>query len=350
MKKFLLLTTLLLAFILIKAQDNNIALQIMDGQSYFWCATFMGFTATDVTIEAWVKLDADEVVSDYTAVVDARYEGVGGTVQKAKALIFRPVNDMLTLGFEWEGAWSFLDEDGLNEVQKDEWQHVALVVNSTDLTATFYVNGEEGAIHSPTGPEDADYANIGAEISWDNMFVGGGHADIGRTIIGVIDEIRVWSVARTQDEIIENMTYEINPETTDDLLAYYTCNGSPGDTILYDDSGGENHAVLNFGHYDLTYAFVTPDDLIINPPRVETVDEKKLENVSIYPNPVKDILNFKGIDVTNSEVKIFNLMGQLVEESIVQNSSFDITNLNSGIYIIEINKDNQKFYTKIIKE
>ena len=80
------------------------------------------------------------------------------------------------------------------------------------------------------------------------------------------------------------------------------------------------------------------------------MDEKKLENVSIYPNPVKDILNFKGIDVTNSEVKIFNLMGQLVEESIVQNSSFDITNLNSGIYIIEINKDNQKFYTKIIKE
>ena len=189
MRRILLLTTLLLAFVLTKAQDNN-ALQIMDGQSYFWCATFMGFTAADVTIEAWVKFDTASV-NDYTAVIDARYEGVGGDVQKAKALIFRPVNDMLTLGFEWEGAWSFLDEDGLNEVQKDEWQHVAVVVNGTEGTATFYVNGVEGVVYTPAGPAANEYGNIGKDIYWDTLFVAGGNTDPNRTVIGLIDEIRV---------------------------------------------------------------------------------------------------------------------------------------------------------------
>jgi len=143
------------------------------------------------------------------------------------------------------------------------------------------------------------------------------------------------------------MTHEIDPDT-DGLLAYYRCNESPGDTILTDIAGWENHAVVRSGN-DTTFTFVplTDEDWAIP---VSAVDEKKLEIVYIYPNPVKDILNFKGIDLTNSEVKIFNLMGQLVEESIVYNASFDISNLNSGVYIVEMNKDNQKFYRKVFKE
>ena len=343
MKNFLLLTTLLLAFVLTKAQENS-ALQIMDGQSYFWCPTFDSYVTADVTFEAWVKLDAEEIVDDYTAVVDGRY----GPKNFSKALIFKTnTAEMLTLSFEWEGAWSFLDEDGLNEVQKDEWQHVALVVNGTEGSATFYVNGVEGVVYTPDGPTAAEYGNIGEEIYWDTLFVAGGNTDPARTVIGLIDEIRVWYVARTESEIVDNMTHEIDPET-DGLLAYYRCNESPGDTILTDIAGWENHAVVRSGN-DTTYTFVplTDEDWAIP---VSAVEGNKLESVSVYPNPVKDILKFRGLDVTNSVVKIFNITGQLVEKSIVHNSAFNVSNLNSGIYIVEINKDNQKFFTKIIKE
>jgi hypothetical protein len=56
-------------------------------------------------------------------------------------------------------------------------------------------------------------------------------------------------------------------------------------------------------------------------------------NVSIFPNPVSDILTING---QYSEVNIYDLYGKLVFSS-TPKKNIDVSNLNNGIYIVRIN-------------
>ncbi|MDD4830246.1 MAG: T9SS type A sorting domain-containing protein, partial [Bacteroidales bacterium] len=60
----------------------------------------------------------------------------------------------------------------------------------------------------------------------------------------------------------------------------------------------------------------------------------------IYPNPASDILNIE-INNTTKEVlnlNIYNIMGSLVktETTAANNNQINISDLNNGIYLIEI--------------
>lgn len=73
---------------------------------------------------------------------------------------------------------------------------------------------------------------------------------------------------------------------------------------------------------------------------------------SVYPNPVKDILNITAketIEVTS--VNIYNTLGQLllVIPNAQNTSSVDISDLTSGNYFIKINSDKGTSNTKFIK-
>lgn len=79
--------------------------------------------------------------------------------------------------------------------------------------------------------------------------------------------------------------------------------------------------------------------------------------ISIYPNPVKEILNFKFEMINeNLEVKILNSIGQLIKEEKISNqnnSGYISTNdLHSGIYLISIYDSNGKLLAikKLVKE
>jgi hypothetical protein len=72
------------------------------------------------------------------------------------------------------------------------------------------------------------------------------------------------------------------------------------------------------------------------------------EKIRLYPNPVKDILNIEidGSDSVNYE--LFDLTGKLIKGG-KANNFVDISELNSGIYFISFNVDNQKIYRRINK-
>ena len=79
--------------------------------------------------------------------------------------------------------------------------------------------------------------------------------------------------------------------------------------------------------------------------------------ISIYPNPVKELLNIKFEMINeNLEVKILNSIGQLIKEEKISNqnnSAYISTNdLNSGIYLISIFDSNGKLIAvkKFVKE
>ena len=80
-------------------------------------------------------------------------------------------------------------------------------------------------------------------------------------------------------------------------------------------------------------------------------------NISVYPNPIRDYLTLKssGIGTKDTHVEIFNLQGEKVFYSIattVHNDevTVDLVTLTKGVYILGIRDDLFLEYRKIIKE
>jgi len=86
-------------------------------------------------------------------------------------------------------------------------------------------------------------------------------------------------------------------------------------------------------------------------PCLETlsVSTYTLDNVTLYPNPVKSILNIKTNDNSPIEkVKLYNITGQLVMESI--SSTLNLQALDSGVYFVKVKTDKGIVTKKILKE
>lgn len=70
--------------------------------------------------------------------------------------------------------------------------------------------------------------------------------------------------------------------------------------------------------------------------QLSTHESIKQENsISIYPNPVKDVLYFKGISGIE-KAEIYNMVGQKVKTYQTVKGSIDVSSLSKGNYILEI--------------
>lgn len=74
------------------------------------------------------------------------------------------------------------------------------------------------------------------------------------------------------------------------------------------------------------------------------------ENVVVYPNPTESSILFKSREnLSNQKVAVYNTNGQLVAEKTIQrDNSVDLSNLSSGIYVIQLSAQPNKSF-KIIK-
>ena len=81
------------------------------------------------------------------------------------------------------------------------------------------------------------------------------------------------------------------------------------------------------------------------------LESNSLTNTSVYPNPTKDLLN---IEIPNavgtSKLKLYDVQGRFVMETIT-NTTFEIMNienLQSGVYLLSIENENNKTVKKVI--
>ena len=82
-----------------------------------------------------------------------------------------------------------------------------------------------------------------------------------------------------------------------------------------------------------------------------STDDNSFASFTYYPNPVKDILHLDNISLTKAS--IYSLLGQLIETKSFENSTsntLDLTNLESGIYLIVLENDLEQKTIKVIKE
>ena len=138
-------------------------------------------------------------------------------------------------------------------------------------------------------------------------------------------------------------TFKINDSYGDGICCSYG-NGSysvtsNGTTLA---SGG------SFGSSESTNFCVGTSGLITD---VSTITETS-EGIdfAMYPNPVKgNVLHVISNDGMK-DYKIYNVMGQLVLQGQIKNDQINISSLNSGIFVVELNTYKEKITKKFIKE
>lgn len=136
----------------------------------------------------------------------------------------------------------FPNIDNSKLLQPAEWYHVAVVYDTEKKTAAIYVDGREQSRVEDYG--NGTPINLGKQKrNKDFMFkIGHSYGDpdyMERQLDGEICEVRIWNVARSQQEIFNNM-YNIEP-TTPGLCAYWKFNEGEGD-VAKDYTGNGNDA------------------------------------------------------------------------------------------------------------
>ncbi len=78
------------------------------------------------------------------------------------------------------------------------------------------------------------------------------------------------------------------------------------------------------------------------------ITDLQLENLlSVYPNPVNNILNIKHVGLVLNEVSIYNVLGKLVYYN-YSSDKINMSKLNSGVYFVKIRLENKEVIKKII--
>jgi hypothetical protein len=74
-----------------------------------------------------------------------------------------------------------------------------------------------------------------------------------------------------------------------------------------------------------------------------------INNISVYPNPAKNILNFK-TEHNISKVEVYDITGRILSSNSVSENKIDLSNLKTGNYILKLYTEKGIMNTKIIKE
>lgn len=80
------------------------------------------------------------------------------------------------------------------------------------------------------------------------------------------------------------------------------------------------------------------------------VEDEEAQSVSLFPNPVNDVLNIV-FEANDKEVVISNVIGQAVIVKDVTSNRINVENLNAGIYVVTVVSENGKTRSeRIVKQ
>jgi len=189
-------------------QGTEFALRF-DGENDYLEAGDIPFPDNDLTIEAWIK--PEEIVG-YPEILYWYSENAG--VQ------FRLQEDgSLLYGESANGNWSYV-LSGAGMITTGQWTHIA-ITKQGDL-CNLFING----IHA--GFYQFDNDPITASLDF-----GGRGQDGDRFFNGDMDEVRIWNMARTQQEIIENLCANLTGNETG-IYGLWHFNNGPASPVAID--------------------------------------------------------------------------------------------------------------------
>jgi hypothetical protein len=183
-----------------------------------------------LTYEAWIMIEGG---------TDIRYVQAVQQSGEAGGRLLRVLDNNI-LQFQVVDGTSQKTTVESQGIEQNQWYHIAGVLDTDTDELRLYVNGEEVALST----------NVSDEFSTQlNNFTIGKRPDLDQEYFdGQIDEVRVWNVARTADEIRTAMHTTLDGDEAG-LLAYWQLNEGSG-LIAGDVSGGHDGTLINMDDTD----------------------------------------------------------------------------------------------------
>lgn len=176
---------------------------------------------TQITIEAWAFAEPWE---SYRTIVTKGYDGYDGVY----SLRMERTRSGNKVAFEVRttSGWKYLYTP--QGMPSNEWFHIAGVYDGSQMF--LYINGilEASLLHTGTLVTNNIDVEIGRNSKEENWH-------------GNIDEVRIWNVARTQEEIQQNMKHELSGNEPG-LVAYWNMNEGTGSEVI--DLAGNNNGTI----------------------------------------------------------------------------------------------------------
>lgn len=99
--------------------------------------------------------------------------------------------------------------------------------------------------------------------------------------------------------------------------------------------------------YENCYGAISGKEITYN----VVVNEISSIDVTIYPNPAKDFIKLSATSLQPSVIRIFNYLGILVNETVLDSEEIEInlSEYNPGIYFINVESENRTVVKKIVK-
>lgn len=137
--------------------------------------------------------------------------------------------------------------------------------------------------------------------------------------------------------------------------ADYTFTPTGGSNQVVEASLTSGAAVVTLNWTDVTSFTVTStenynygfDNLLINDPNALSLTAYRKDVIKVYPNPSENLLFIRGVQNIKT-IKIYNSIGRLIKET--HDLKIDISQLNKGIYFLQIETNNRIETKKIIKK
>lgn len=167
----------------------------------------------NITLEAWVNISS--------APADQKIITKFGDIGGDDAYSFQLNNGDPSIALNFPTGWTFVSS-GMT-MNLNQWYHLAASYDGSVIR--IYVNGVEMNAVAQTGAID---------ISASTFKLGGWAGT--QYFDGSMDEVRVWNVARSADEIRENMHLSI-PVCETGLVSYFQLNEGSGTTVSDVNSG-----------------------------------------------------------------------------------------------------------------
>ena len=216
--------------------DNWINFPLLDVPDSPQANAYNGLTA--VTYEALIYLDQFDLTNDFGA---CNISSVMGVEQYLLMRIGDTNFERQQIQFDGSGGGSafgkFPASDPMKKLYEGQWYHVACTYDQAARQVRVYVNGKLQSEGNEQGISVMGADNrinlaqraLGVGEAY-QFFLGKSYNDF-RPLQGKMAEARVWSVARTPEQIWENMYRITNPKELPELIGYWKFDEGKGNTI-----------------------------------------------------------------------------------------------------------------------
>ena len=216
--------------------DNWINFPLLDVPDSPQANAYNGLTA--VTYEALIYIDQFDLTNNFGG---CNISSVMGVEQYLLMRIGDVNFERQQIQFDGSGSGSsfgkFPSSDPLKKLEEGQWYHVACTYDQASRQVRVYVNGRlqsEGnelgiSVQGADNRINLAQRALGSSKAY-QFFLAKSYNEY-RPLQGKMAEARVWSVARTPEQIWENMYRIRNPKDLPELIGYWKFDEGKGNTV-----------------------------------------------------------------------------------------------------------------------